>query len=260
MKQKLPLSVVIVTKNEEKTIGRAIDSVKDIASEILIIDSGSTDNTLKIAKEKGAKVIFNQWRGYPKQVQYGINNASNEYVLVIDADEEVSKELKNSIREIFNPYPEFSCYKVPRKTFYLGKFLEHTWYPEWRIRLFKKEFVKYEGYLHEKVICKGSIGKLKGDLYHYSFKNLKHQFSKAFFYGEITAKEMFKQGKKVSFKHLFLNPAWSFLKVFFLQKGFLDGKRGFIASVYAAFSTFIKYAFLYELQLKEKYKGNLWKR
>ncbi len=260
MKKKLPLSVVIVAKNEEKTIGRAIESVKDIASEILVIDSGSTDKTTQIAKDKGAKVVFNKWKGYPKQVQFGIDKANNDYILVIDADEEVSDELKESIIKLFKPYPEFHCYKVPRKTFYLGNFLKHTWYPEWRIRLFKKDKVRYEGYLHETVVCKGKIGKLKGDLYHYSFKSLKHQFSKAFTYGEITAKEMFKKGKRASLRHLIFNPMWSFIKVYILQKGFLDGKRGFIASVYVAFSTFIKYAFLYELNLKEKYKDNLWKR
>ncbi len=260
MREKLPLSVVIVAKDEEKTIGRAIDSVKNIASEILVIDSGSTDNTVKISEEKGAKVIFNKWQGYPKQVQYGIDKARNEYILVIDADEEVSKELEKSILETFNPYPELPCYKVARKTFYLGKFLEHTWYPEWRIRLFRKDKAHYQGYLHETVVCKGKIGKLKGDLYHYSFKSLKHQFQKAFSYGEITAKEMFRRGKRASLKHLIFNPLWSFIKVYFLQKGFLDGKRGFIASSYVAFSTFIKYAFLYELQLKEKYRKDLWKR
>ncbi len=253
------LSVVILAKNEENTIGRAIRSVKNIADEILVIDSGSTDKTVEKAKEEGATVIFNKWEGYPKQVQFGINKAKNMYVLVIDADEEVSEKLQKSIKQALSN-PKFRCYKLQRKTFYMGKFLEHTWYPEWRIRLFHKDYVKYEGFLHETVVCKGNIGVLNGDLYHYSFKSLKHQFLKAIDYAQTSAIQLHKEGKKADIKHLFLNPVWSFIKFFLLQKGFLDGKRGFIASVYMAFYTFLKYAFLYEKQLEEKYKKNLWRR
>ncbi|NPA53155.1 MAG: glycosyltransferase family 2 protein, partial [Aquificae bacterium] len=108
--------------------------------------------------------------------------------------------------------------------------------------------------------CKGKIGKLKGDLYHYSFKSLKHQFLKAIDYAEIVSNDLYKKGKKASLKHLFFNPLWSFFKTFILKKGFLDRKRGLIASIYIAFYTFMKYAFLYEKKLKEKYKDNLWKR
>ncbi len=259
MQIKPPLSVVVVTKNEETVIGRCLDSVKEIADEIIVIDSGSTDKTVEIAKNKGATVISREWPGYPKQVQFGINQASNEFVLVLDADEEVSEKLKNSIKtELENP--KFDCYQIPRKTYYMGKFLEHIWYPEWRTRLFKKNKVKYEGFLHETVNCYGNVGKLEGDLYHYSFKNIKHQFSKAIDYGEISAKELYKRGKNPTIKHLIINPMWSFIKAFFVQKGFLDGKRGFLASVYMSFSTFMKYAFLYELKLKDKYGKNLWKR
>jgi glycosyltransferase involved in cell wall biosynthesis len=258
--EKIPLSVVIVTKNEEKVIGRCIDSIKDIADEILVIDSGSEDKTVEIAEEKGARVIKRKWPGYPKQVQYGIDTAKNDFVLVLDADEEVSKDLKISIIEnVKNPL-DFSCFSLKRKTFYLGKFLEHTWYPEWRIRLFKKDKVRYEGYLHETVLCDGKIGNLSGDLYHYSFKSLKHQFLKAIEYADTASKELFEKGKKASFKHLLLNPLWSFIKNFIINRGFLDGKRGFIASVYMSFYTFMKYAFLYEKSLRSKYGNDLWKR
>ncbi len=258
--EKVPVTAVIVAKNEEGVIGRCIDSLNPFASEILLIDSGSTDKTVEIAKQKGAKVLYKKWEGYPEQVQYGIKQAKNPYVFVIDADEEVSEELAKSIKELFKEKPSHACYKVARKTYYMGKFLEYVWYPEWRVRLFHKEKVMYRGYLHETVECKGSIGKLKGDLYHYSFKSLKHQFLKAIHYGEISAEELHKRGKRASLKHLFLNPLWSFTKFYFFQKGFLEGKRGFIVSVYMAFSTFIKYAFLYEKTLKEKFKHNLWNR
>ncbi len=257
---KLPISVVIITKNEERNIKRALESVKDIASEIIVVDSGSTDRTVEIAKSYGAKVFLEEWKGYAKQKNVGIQRASNKWVLSIDADEELSKELQLSIKRLFERNPDKDCYFLVRKTFFLGKFLDHVWYPEYRIRLFKKDSGKFEGNIHEEFRCIGKTGRLEGDLYHYSFKSLRHQFSKAIDYAEIASKELYKKGKRASFKYLFLNPFWSFFKTFFLQKGFLDGKRGFIASVYMAFYTFMKYAFLYEKNLKEKYKDDLWKR
>ncbi len=259
MQSKPPLSVVVITKNEESTIGRCLNSVKEIADEILVIDSGSTDKTVEIAKEKGAFVIKKDWSGFSNQKNFGIQKAKNPWILSIDADEELSEKLKNSIKnELKNP--KFDCYQVSRKTYYMGKFLEHVWYPEWRIRLFKKDRGIFEGEIHEVFKCDGTVGKLEGDLYHYSFKGLKHQFLKAIDYGEISAKELYKRGKKPTLKHLMINPLWSFIKTFFIQKGFLDGKRGFLASVYISFYTFMKYAFLYELKLKSKYGEDLWKR
>ena len=249
-----PLTVVIPTLNEEENIRRAINSVKEIASEILVIDSGSTDKTVEIAKNLGAKVIFNSWVNYPSQVQFGIDRASNPYVFVIDADEEVSKELRKNIEELFKTgeIKNYACFSVNRKTFYIGKFLNFTWQPEYRTRIFHKNKVRYEGFLHEIVICKGKTKKLKGYLYHYTYKDIEDHFRRSLKYSKISAIEMHKRGKKFKIHKLLFNPIWAFFKQYIFNLGFLDGIRGLSVAVSYFFSTFLKYLFLWEMENKEK--------
>ncbi|HIQ48928.1 MAG TPA: glycosyltransferase family 2 protein [Aquifex aeolicus] len=254
------LSVLIRTKNEIENIERAINSVRNIAQEIIVLDDGSTDGTVEKAKSLGAKVFnLKEKLNYPEKLNYGINLCKNEWIFILDADEEVSEELRDSIiSELKNP--KFKAYEVTRKTYYLGKFLNHAWYPEWRLRLFKKGTVYFEGEVHEKPVYKGKIGRLKGDLFHYSFKSLKHQYLKNVNYAYGMALYLFKNGKRFRFYNLIFNPIWSFTKVFFLKLGFLDGFRGFLVAVSAFIYTFLKYLFLLELELKEKYGENLWRR
>ncbi|MEW6656018.1 MAG: glycosyltransferase family 2 protein [Aquificota bacterium] len=250
------LSVLIRTKNEERNIGRAIRSVLPLADEIVVLDSGSTDRTVEIAKNLGAKVFFKEWEGYDKQLNYGIGLCSKDWVLVLDADEEVSSELRESIRkELKNP--SYEVYKLCRKTFYLGDFLNHAWYPEWRVRLFKKGKVRFEGELHESVVFEGKAGKLKGDIYHYSYKSLEDQYLKTVKYAKIMANRMKEEGKKFRLYSLIFNPLWHFFKIYFLKLGFLDGVRGFLVAMSGAIYVFLKYKFLYELELKDK-KERLW--
>lgn len=250
------LSVLIRTKNEEKNIERAIKSVQGLAEEIIVVDSGSTDKTVEIAKNLGAKVFFKEWEGYANQLNYGISLCSHEWILVLDADEELSEELRESIRrELKNP--KYEVYQLCRRTYYLGRFLKHGWYPEWRIRLFKKGKVLFEGILHEKAIFEGKKGKLRGDLYHYSFKSLEDHYQKTIKYAKIMAQDMKSRGKKFNLLNLIFNPIWHFIKVYFFKLGFLDGIRGFFIAMSGAFYVFLKYKFLYELELKEK-KERLW--
>jgi glycosyltransferase involved in cell wall biosynthesis len=251
------LSVLILTKNEEKNIERAIKSVKPVADEIIVLDSGSTDNTVEIAKTLGAKVFFREFDDFPSQRNYGVSLCSNDWIFVLDADEEVSLELRNSKLNAIKE-ESYTCFEVPRRTYYLGKYLDYVWYPEYVIRLFKKGYFKYEGKLHEKVVCEGKVGRLKGDLYHYSYKSLYHQFKKTIDYAQKMAEILYHEGKRFRFYNLFLNPIIIFLKFYFLKRGFLEGKRGLIISFSAFMYVFLKYAFLYELQLKEKYKDELW--
>ncbi len=254
------LSVLIATKNAEDTIEIAINSIKDIAYEIIVVDSGSTDNTVEIAKKLGAKVFFKEWINSGTQYNYMISLANGEYCFILDSDEEVSKELKKSIKEALEQENPADCYEINRKTFYMGKFLNHVWQPEWRIRIFKKGKVQYEPKVHGKAICSGNKEKLKGDLYHYSYKSLKHHIQKTVYFAEETSKLMYKNRKKFRFYNLIINPFIYFVKFFIIQKGFLDGYRGFIASIIGAFYGFLKYALLFEKYQKEKYGENLWKR
>lgn len=250
------LSVLILTKNEEDNIQRAIGSVLGLAGEVLVVDSGSTDKTVEIAKSMGAKVYHRDWEGYPVQLNYGLELCTGDWVLVLDADEEVSEELRENIERVLKS-PKYEVYKVCRRTYYLGRFLRHAWYPEWRVRLFRKNKVAFAGELHEKPIYKERAGKLKGDLYHYSYKSLKDQYRKTLEYAEKMAHLMHRSGKRFRLYKLLLNPIWHFLKVYFFQMGFLDGRRGFLVAFSTFFYTFLKYKFLYELELKEK-GGRLW--
>ncbi len=254
------ISVLIRTKNEIENIGRAINSVKSFAYEIVVLDDGSTDGTVEKAKNLGAKV-FNAPKtdNFAEKLNYGIKLCKGEWILILDADEEVSNELKKSIMDEIKK-PRFNAYQIARRTYYLGKFLKYTWYPEWRLKLFKKGQVYFVGEIHEKPVFKGRKGRLKGDIYHYSYKNLKHQYIKTIDYAQKSAISLFKEGKKFKFYNLLFNPIWSFIKTYFVKRAFMDGFRGLLISISACFYTFIKYLFLLELELKEKYGDALWKR
>lgn len=250
------LSVVIRTKNEEQNIERAIRSLMELAQEIIVVDSGSEDRTVDIAKSLGAKVYFKEWEGYANQLNYGISLCSGDWVLVIDADEEVSDRLRESIKkELQNP--KYDVYMLCRRTYYLGAFLNHAWYPEWRVRLFRKGRVRFEGKLHEKAIFEGKAGKLQGDLYHYSFESLYDQYIKTVDYAKKMAYIMKEEGRSFKLYNLLFNPFWHFVKVYFLQLGFMDGIRGLFVASSSFIYAFLKYKFLYELELSEK-EGRLW--
>jgi len=255
------LSVVIRTKNEEENIERAIKSVSPVADEIIVIDDFSTDRTVEIAKGLGAKVVFDEkGRTLGEKLNYGADLSRNEWIFFLDADEELSEELRESIRKTLES-PRYDAYEVARRTYYMGEFLRHVWYPEWRLRLFRKGKVRFTGVIHEEPVVKGiKVGKLKGDLYHYSYASLKHQYLKTVEYARKMAEILHKEGKRFRYYNLLFNPLWSFVKIFFLKRGFLEGYRGFMVAMSAFFYTFLKYSFLKEIELKEKLGYKLWKR
>ncbi len=257
---KLPLSVAIITYNEEDIIGKTLESVKDIASEIVVVDSCSTDRTREIAKAYGAKVYVEEWKGYVHQKNSALSKCRQEWILCLDADEIVSEELKESlIKELKSPKAD--GYLINRRTFYLGKFLKHTWQPEWRLRLVRRSSEpRWTGFdPHDRLEIKGSVGKLKGDLLHYSYRSLEDQVRKLVRYGMIMADEMHRSGRRFRIGDVILRPLWAFLKVYLLKGGFMDGKRGLIAAVFSGFYTFLKYAFLLEKELKEHFGDEIWR-
>ncbi|WP_340695293.1 glycosyltransferase family 2 protein [Hydrogenobacter thermophilus] len=252
------LSVLIRARNEEKNIQRVIKSAQPIADEIIVLDSGSKDNTVALAKELGAKVFFKEWEGYSKQLNYGLSLCQGEWVLILDADEELTRDLRSSIKQAIASQ-EYQVYMLNRRTYYLGRFLSHAWQPEWRVRLFKKGAVRFEGELHERAIYFGKAGKLKGYLNHYSFKSLHHHYIKSIEYAKIMARSMKREGKGFKLYNLLINPLWDAFKVYFLKLGFLDGVRGLSVAFSTFFYVFLKYLFLLELELEERYGEELWK-
>jgi glycosyltransferase involved in cell wall biosynthesis len=258
MKEKILLTVIIICCNSERTIERTLKSVKDLADEIIVVDSGSEDRTVEIAKQYGAKVFFREWINAENQYNYAFTLASGEWIFLIDSDEEATEELQESIKKVIQGNTTVDCYMVNRRTYYLGDFVNHAWQPEWRIRLFKKGKVRFEERVHGAAICEGVKGRLKGDLYHYSYKDLPDQFQRAIYFAQQFSEQMVNAGKKAKFRNIIVNPIVKFLKLYFLKKGFLDGKRGFMIAVSGFIHTFLKYAFFYEKKLRKRYGDSLW--
>ena len=246
------LSAVIITFNEERNIQRCLDSLKEIADEIIVVDSFSTDKTESICAQYPVKFVKQQWLGYSGQKNFASSLATNEFIFSIDADEAPSSELIESIKKIKNN-PASDIYVVKRLTNYCGKWIKHCgWYPDKKIRIWKKDAAIWEGEIHETLkLAKGlSSSELQGDLLHYSYHSIKDHLNQVNLYTELMANEAVKRGKKASLLQLFFSPIMKFIKSYFLQLGFLDGYYGFVVSTIAAQTSFYKYLKIKELNKK----------
>jgi len=243
----IPISVAIITKNEERDLPRALESVKDF-TEIIIVDSFSTDDTVAIAHQYQAKVFHHEWPGFAQQKQRAIDYASLPWVLILDADEKVSPELVSEMAKAINE-PECNGYYLPRKNFFLGKWIEHCGFGnDYTLRLFKKSHARMEiREVHEKVLVQGSVGKLHGYLEHYSHYDLDDYLAKTQSYASLAAKQMLKDGRHISATGLALKSIYAFIKIYLLKQGFRDGIHGFMIAFLFSYSTFLKYAKLWEL-------------
>ncbi|MCK4666092.1 glycosyltransferase family 2 protein [Candidatus Dependentiae bacterium] len=248
--KKIPVSIAIITQDEESNIRTCIESV-DWGDEIIVIDGGSIDLTVEIAESLGAKVIHNKWPGHIEQKNFAIEHCSNDWIFSIDADERVSERLKSEILNVFeDPDTLPDAYFCPRKVFYLGKWISHSgWYPDYKIRLFKKSKAKWGGHNpHDKIILDGKAQKLKGDLLHYPYKNLSDHLKRINSYTTIMAEGLFKEKKSSNIFKIIFNPYFRFLRAYILKLGFLDGFQGLMISILGAYYVFLKYLKLWELQ------------
>lgn len=245
------LSVVIITYNEEKNIGRCIDSVKEVADEIVVLDSFSTDKTVQIAEAKGAYVYRQKFAGYIAQKNKALEFAEHNYVLCLDADEALDDELKASVLRAKKGFV-FKAYKMNRCANYCGKFIRYgSWYPETKVRLFDKRFLHWGGFdPHDKIIVPSSIAicPLKGDLLHYICDTVADHKKRNDNFSMIAARSLHKAGKKTNWLKILASPAWSFLNAYFLRVGFLNGYYGLAIAYHQARYHFLKYAKLYKLQ------------
>lgn len=247
------ISAVIITKNEEANLPRCLDSVKFV-NELIIIDSDSTDRTIEIAESYGAKVYRPEWKGFGPAKQEGVDRASCEWILSIDADEEVPAELADEIQAIVNDERALNGYYMPRKTQFLGRWIKHCgWYPDYILRLFKKSTGRFDGaVVHEKVIVEGETGYLRHDLLHYSYPSLEQYLKKSNLYTTLGAKSAYDRGKRSRLFDTTIRPAASFVAHYVGRQGFLDGWAGFVLSVLSAVAVLNKYSKLRELERKEK--------
>lgn len=244
----LPLSLVVITKNEASHIARCLDSVP-FAAEKIVLDSGSQDATLSIAKAHGAKVYSEEWRGFYGQRIRATELASNRWILSLDADEALSPELADEIKQTLSSPPSASAYALPRVSYYLGRWIYHGgWYPDWQIRLFDRQEAKWqEGEVHERVHGP-TIERLKNPIHHWVFEDISDQVETNNRYSTLGTRQMVKSGKTFSWAKLLLKPVFKFLETYIWKRGFLDGAPGFIISVSAAYSMFLKQAKLWEHQ------------
>ena len=223
------LSVVIITYNEEKNIGRCIDSVKEVADEIVVLDSFSTDKTVQIAEAKGACIYRQKFAGYIAQKNKALEFAAYNYVLFLQADEALDEELKASILRIKKDFV-FKAYKMNRCVNYCGKFIRYgSWYPETKVRLFDTRFLRWGGFdPHDRIIVPSStaVCPLKGDLLHYICDTVAEHKKKNDNVSMIAAYSLHQAGNKTNWFKIIASPTWSFLNAYFLRAGFLNGYHG----------------------------------
>lgn len=245
------LSVVIITFNEEKNIGRCIDSVRGVADEILVVDSNSTDNTVEIARQKGATVCLQQFLGYVEQKNKALSLARHDLVLSLDADEAIDPALNRSILAVKKD-GRFKGYTMNRFNNYCGKFIRHgSWYPDTRMRLADRTQVHWAGdNPHDTLVFISPQAKkhLKGDILHYSFASFEEHIAQNNKFSTISAESLFKRGKRTNLFRIVLNPFWAFMRSYLLRLGFLDGFFGFVIAINIAHLTFLKHAKLYRKQ------------
>jgi glycosyltransferase involved in cell wall biosynthesis len=253
-KAELALSVVIIAFNEEKNIGRCIDSVSTIAEEVIVLDSFSEDHTVEIARQKGAIVTQIKFKGYIDQKNYALQLASYNLILSLDADEALSKELIQSILTI-KRNGESSAYSMNRCTNYCGYFLKHgSWYPDRKIRLFDKRAAVWGGNdPHDTIILEKGVKAchLKGDILHFSYCSIEEHINQNNRFSSIAAQTLLRRKNSFLWAKIIINPIWAFIYGYIFRLGFLDGFYGFVVAINVGHYTFMKYSKLYQLKKKE---------
>jgi len=245
------LSVVIITKNEERDLPRCLRSVW-FADEIVVLDSGSTDRTVEIAREFTDKVFVSaDWPGFGPQKNRALTHATGDWVLSLDADEWVPAELAEEIQSVIKNGAQ-SVYKIPRLSTFCGKIIRYSgWYPDYVARLFRRSCAQFSNDLvHERIVYEGVSGTLKQSLRHNSYHDIKEVMEKIVRYAHDGAQNRYQRGERTSFSRALLSSLWAFIRSWILRLGVLDGKAGFQIALMGAESTFYRHARMLELQKK----------
>jgi glycosyltransferase involved in cell wall biosynthesis len=246
-----PLSAVIITFNEEENIARCILSAREVADEVIVLDSFSTDRTVEIAGSLGAIIYQEKFRGYIGQKNLAIQLATHRYILSLDADETLDPQLVCSILEEKRSFA-YRAYSMNRCTNFCGRFIRHgLWYPDRKIRLFDKTIAQWGGMNpHDRIQLKEGIKTyhLKGDILHYSFNSVDDLIWQNNRLSSIAASSLYNRGVRGSWARMLLHPAWAFMNGYFFRGGFLDGMDGFSIAVHTSHQVFLKYSKLYRMQ------------
>jgi glycosyltransferase involved in cell wall biosynthesis len=251
------ISVAIITKDEERNIRECLESVK-WADEIVVVDNGSTDRTKEICHAYSVRFYSEEWKGYPGQKNSAIDKTGNEWVLSLDADERVTPELRAEIFAEIKKGPAHDGYYIPRKNFFLGRWIRRCgWFPDHNLRLFRKSRGRFlEREVHERIDVKGTVGYLKNPMEHWTYRTVSDYLTRMERYSTLAAREMSREGREYHLHDALLRPPFTFLQMFLLRAGFLEGYSGFLLSVLYSFYTFLKYSKLKELREREAFQNS----
>lgn len=239
----MKISATIITFNEERNLARVIESLR-CCDEILVLDSGSNDRTVEIAKKLGARVVEASWQGYAAQKNIAAQLAANDWILALDADESLSEALEAEIWQIKKTGPKYDGFTVPRLAQYLGRWILHSgWHPDRKVRLFNRQKAKWVGeFVHESVTVDGSVGHLNSNLLHFTCNSLSEHLRTMDSYTTLAAQEIAAREQNIGFAKLLFDPLWTFFRTYVLKAGFLDGVEGLAIAYMAALYNFVKYS------------------
>jgi glycosyltransferase involved in cell wall biosynthesis len=250
------VSACIITLNEAHNLPRALASLEGIVDEIVVVDSGSTDATEEVARKHGAAFSIRAWTNYSEQKNFAAARAANDWILSLDADEELSSPLQTAILDWKKHEAKFSVYEVARRTWYLGAWIKHSgWYPDFQRRLYLRNAAQFSGIIHEALRFEGQPGRLNGDLLHYTVRTFAEHEANVENYTTLAAKQMFAAGKRNWRGGIWVAMPWSWFRNYFLRGGFLDGYRGALIAQMAARSVRLKYTKLGKLIAEEHQLG-----
>jgi glycosyltransferase involved in cell wall biosynthesis len=246
------LTVTVITRDESANLGPALESVS-WADEILVVDSGSTDDTVEIARRRGARVLVRDWPGYSAQKNFAAGEAGHDWILSVDADERVTPELADEIRALLATDPPVRGYRIPRVSFYLGRWIRSTdWYPDYQLRLYDRRAGQWAGLVHEGVVVAGAVGRLRSDLQHLPYRDIAHHLRTIDRYTTLAAQQMRERGVRVSVAGLLVRPVGAFLRNYVARGGWRDGSVGLVVSVLNSGYVFLKFAKLWETGRKSR--------
>jgi glycosyltransferase involved in cell wall biosynthesis len=243
------LSVTIITRNEAEHIGAALQSAA-WADELIVVDSGSTDETCAVARQYTDRVLVRDWPGYGAQKNYAASIASHDWILSLDADERITPALAGEIAATLGTDPEQKAYRVPRVTRYLGRWIRTTdWYPDYQLRLYDRRSAQWNRrYVHESVDARGSVGRLRGELQHFAYRDIAEHLETIDRYSALAARQMLESGRRTGLLEIAGHPPLAFLRNYVLRGGIRDGVPGLVVSALNAYYVMLKFAKLWELE------------
>jgi glycosyltransferase involved in cell wall biosynthesis len=236
------ISAILITYNEESDLPEAMESLRGVADEIVVVDSGSTDRTCEISREHGARVVSRPFIHFSDQKNFAAEQATHEWVFSLDADERLSGELREALAAWKRAEPECAAYAVNRKPNYLGGWIRHSgWYPEYCVRLYRRDAARFAGAIHESVRVSGPVGRLRGEILHYTIRSLGEHYAKMDAFTTRAAEDLYARGWRHWRGGMWLAAPWTLLQRFFLRLGFLDGYRGALIAWTSARYVWLKY-------------------